>query len=166
MSAEHRGLRDGIAVGLIAYAGVAIFYALFDFLAARGALYTVNLLGLAVFRGVRDPGVTQLPIPLDLTAIFWYNALHLALSLAIGLFVTRLVGQAEDNPSQRGVILFVVVAGFVATVYGVGVLSTPIRSVLPWWSIVVANALATALAALYLVRRRPGLLSRLMPFPG
>jgi len=166
MSAGHRGLRDGIAVGLIAYAGVAVFYALFDFLAARGALYTVNLLGLAAFRGVRDPGVTQLPIPLDMTAIFWYNALHLVLSLAIGLFVTRLVGQAENNPSQRGAILFVIVAGFVVTVYGVGVLSTPIRPVLPWWSIVVANALATALAALYLSRRRPGLLSRLMPFPG
>jgi hypothetical protein len=166
MSAGRHGLRDGIAVGLIAYAGVAVFYALFDFLAARGALYTVNLLGLAVFRGVRDPGVTQLPIPLDMTAIFWYNALHLVLSLAIGLFVTRLVGQAENNPTQRGIILFVIVAGFVITIYGVGVLSTPIRSVLPWWSIVVANALATALAALYLVRRRPGLLSRLMPFPG
>jgi hypothetical protein len=166
MSAEQRGVRDGIAVGVIAYAGVAVFYALFDFLAARGALYTVNLLGLAVFRGVRDPGVTQLPIPLDMTAIFWYNALHLVLSLAIGLFVTRLVGQAENNPTQRGIILFVIVAGFVITIYGVGVLSTPIRSVLPWWSIVVANALATALAALYLVRRRPGLLSRLMPFPG
>ncbi|TFG51218.1 MAG: hypothetical protein E4H38_02065 [Gemmatimonadales bacterium] len=166
MSADQNGLRDGIAVGFIAYACVAVFYGLFDILAARGALYTVNLLGLAVFRGVRDPGVTQLPIPLDAMAIFWYNAMHLTLSLAIGLFVTRLVGQAERNPSQRGAILFVIVAGFVTTVYGVGLLSTPIRPVLPWWSIVVANALATALAARYLVRKRPGLLGRLMPFAG
>jgi len=166
MNAQHGGLRDGIAVGFIAYAGGAVFYGLFDVLAARGALYTVNLLGLAVFRGVRDPGVTQLPIPLDTTAIFWYNLLHLTLSLAIGLFVTHLVNLAERNPAQRGAILFVIVAGFMITVYGVGVLSTSIRSVLPWWSIVVANALSTAVAALYLARKRPGLVSRLLPFPG
>jgi hypothetical protein len=166
MSTQQRGMRDGIAVGLIAYAAVAAFYALFDFLAARGGLYTVNLLGLAVFRGVRDPGVSMLPIPLDGTAIFWYNALHFVASLAIGLFVTRLVDQAETNPAQRTAILFVIVAGFVVTVFAVGVLSAPIRPVLPWWSIVVANAAAAALAGWYLLRRRPGLLGRLLPSAG
>ena len=80
----NRAMRQGIVVGLIAYASVAVFYSIFDFLAARGVLYTVNLLGKAVFRGLRDPGVLGVPIRLDPTAIFWYNALHFVISLAIG----------------------------------------------------------------------------------
>jgi len=159
-------MRDGITVGLIAYASVAVFYSVFDLLATRGSLYTVNLLGKAVFRGLRDPGVTGLPIPLDLTAIFWYNALHLLLSLAIGLIVVRLIEQAERHHSQATLMLIVIVAGFVVTILAVGWLTTSIRPVLPWWSIVVANGLATVLAGYYLVRRRPGLMGRFFAFAG
>jgi len=36
-------------VGLIAYAAVALFYSGFDWLAARGTLYTVDLLGKALW---------------------------------------------------------------------------------------------------------------------
>jgi hypothetical protein len=159
MTANHR-LRDGIVVGLIAYASVALFYSIFDFLAARGALYTVDLLGKAVFRGLRDPGILGVPIKLDPTAIFWYNALHFVVSLGIGLTVTGLIDQAERHPSRARVILVTIVAGFVATVLGVGWLSTPMRPVLPWWSIVVANGLSTLLAGLYLLHKRTGLWER------
>ncbi|MDH4130837.1 MAG: hypothetical protein OEW17_00150 [Gemmatimonadota bacterium] len=159
-------MRDGLTVGLIAYAAVAVFYSAFDLLAARGALYTVNLLGKAVFRGLRDPGILMLPIPLDLTAIFWYNALHLFLSLVIGLVVARLVAQAERHQSQAVPVLVVIVGGFVITTLAVGWLTTPIRPVLPWWSIVVANALATLFAGVYLIRKRPGLAGRFFAFAG
>lgn len=155
--------RDGLTVGFIAYLAVALFYSLFDLLAARGTLYTVNLLGRAVFRGLRDPGILQYPIPLDFPAIFGYNALHLAVSLAMGLVVTQLVDRAERHPPQAPLILALIGAGFVVTVAAVGLLSAPIRPVLPWWSIVVANALASAFAAWYLIRRRPGLPGRLLP---
>jgi hypothetical protein len=37
---------------------------------ARGPLYTVNLLGKAVFAGQRDPSVLQFPISPDLNVIF------------------------------------------------------------------------------------------------
>ena len=40
---------------MIGYVSVAAFYSAFDLLAARPALYTVDLLGRAVFRGQRDP---------------------------------------------------------------------------------------------------------------
>jgi hypothetical protein len=156
--------RDGIAVGLIAYASVAVFYSVFDFLAARGTLYTVDLLGKAVFKGLRDPGILGVPIRLDPTVIFLYNALHFVVSLAIGLIVVRLVTQAERHPSQAPLMLLAIVGGFVVTIFAVGFLSAPMRPVLPWWSIVVANALATALAGLYLLKKRPGLWKRLLPF--
>ena len=40
-----------------------MFYAAFDVLAARGTLYTVNLLGMAVFKGLRDPSVLRCRSP-------------------------------------------------------------------------------------------------------
>ncbi len=166
MASASRTMREGLVVGLIAYAAVAVFYSAFDLLAARGTLYTVNLLGETVFRGLRDPGVLEYPFQPDMTAIFWYNGLHLLIALAIGLIVTRLVEQAERPPSQAHLVLFTIVAGFIVTIFGVGMLTGPMRPVLPWWSIVVANALASLLAGRYLVRKHPGLLRRLIPFVG
>jgi hypothetical protein len=145
---------------------VAVFYSAFDLLATRGTLYTVDLLGKAVFRDLRDPGIIGLPIQLDPTAIFWYNGLHLLTSLAIGLFVTWLIEQAERFPAKAHLVLLIIVAGFVVTILGVGWLTTPMRAVLPWWSIVVANALAVLLAGFYLLQKRPGLLGRFFPFAG
>src|SRR6266545_2862918 len=118
-----RTIRDGIVVGLIAYASVAVFYSAFDFLAARGTLYTVDLLGKAMFRGLRDPGVLQYPVSPDLTTIFWYNAFHLLTSLAIGLIVTSLIAYAERHPAQTKLILVTIVAGFVATIFAVSYLT-------------------------------------------
>ena len=163
MVAQNRTIRDGLVVGLIAYAAVALFYTAFDFLASRGALYTVDLLGRAMFGGLRDPAALMFPIQQDPTAIFLYNAFHLAVSLGIGLVVTSLVDQAERHPSQARLVLIMLAAGGVLTVFGVAFLSAPVRPVLPWWSIVVANLLAATLAGTYLLRRHPDLRHRLSP---
>lgn len=55
-----------------------------------------------------------------------------------------------------------IVAGFVITIVGVGMLTAPMRPVLPWWSIVVANTLAVIPAGRYLNQKRPGLSGRLL----
>jgi hypothetical protein len=68
-------------VGLIGFATVALFYAVFDLLAARGGLYTVNLLGMSVFRGLRDPSVQELPVRHDARPIEQYSHVHLAQAL-------------------------------------------------------------------------------------
>ena len=163
MAQRVQPVRDGLMVGCIAYLAVAVFYSVFDFLAARGTLYTVNLLGRSVFRGLRDPIVLQYAVQLDMTAIFLYNALHFVAALAIGLVVMWLVGHAERYPQRAAGVLLVIVAGFVATILAVGWLSAPIRPVLPWWSIVVANSLAVLLAAVYVMRVRGEGLRRLLP---
>lgn len=151
---------EGVRVGLIASASVAVFYALFDLLAARGPLHTVNLLGKALFRGERDASILMLPIPRDAGAILLYTGLHVVLSLVIGFVVTRLVTQGEREPSQAPLMLFLVVAGFVATILTVGLLTAPLRPLLPWWSIAVANAVAVLFAATYLLARHPRLWRR------
>ena len=163
MSPLNRTVRDGLVVGLIAYASVALFYSAFDFLAARGAFYTVDLLGKAMFQGLRDPAVLMFSFARDPTAIFLYNAFHLAMSLGIGVVVTSLVEQAERHPSQALLIVVMLVAGGVLTVFAVAYLTESVRPLLPWWSIVVANGLAALLAGAYLLRRHPGLWQRLGP---
>lgn len=157
--------REGLALGGIASVSVAAFYAAFDLLAARGPLYTVNVLGRALFGELRHPTTLALPLPLDWGAIALYSGLHLLIALAIGLVVAALVAHAERRPSRATAVLLVLVGGFVVTVLAVGFLSAPIRPVLPWWSIVVANALAVVVAGSYLLRRHPGLWRRLVPVP-
>ena len=160
---RSRTIRDGLIVGLIAYAAVALFYSVFDLLAARGSLYTVDLLGRALFQGLRDPSVLMFPIARDWTAILLYNAFHLLVSLGIGLVVVTLIAHAERYPAQALLVLVMIVAGGVLTVFAVGYLTESVRPLLPWWSIVVANVVAVVLAGAYLIRRRPGLSRRLNP---
>jgi len=163
MTGESRTVRDGLIVGLIGYFSVAALYAAFDLLAARGPLFTVDVLGKAVFRGLRDPGVLGLPMERDGTAIFWYNGLHLLISLAIGMIVSGLVTLAEQNSRPR-LVLLTIIAGFVVTILFVGTLTIPIRPLLPWWSVVLSNSLAVVLAGAYLLRRHPGIWGKLNPF--
>lgn len=162
MTPENRSWRQGTVVGLIAYASVALFYGAFDLVAARGSLFTVNLLGRALFRGLRDPAVLQYPVTLDPMAIFWYNALHLVIALIIGQIVVQLVEQAERHPRQARLAALTIVAGFFVTVVGIAWLTRPMRPLLPSWSIVTANSVAVLLAGTYLLRKRPGLWPRLI----
>jgi hypothetical protein len=157
MPTKHQPLREGLIVGLLAYAAVALFYSTFDVLAARGALFTVDMLGRAVFQGLRDPGVLLFPHQFDHTAAFLYNALHLALSLCIGVIVTELLAQAEQHPRQAPTIIGAIAVGGVLTVLAVGEMTREMRPVLPWWSIVAANALAVLVAGTYLTRRHVAL---------
>ena len=165
MTFPSRWLREGVVTGLIAYAAVAIFYLAFDLLAARGALFTVNRIGLLMLNGSVDLVVTGQPMPLDIAAIVGYSVVHLVASLLIGVLVCRLVHEAELQPMLAQVALLFIVAGFAATIAGIGLLSTPIRDVLPWWSIMAANALAVLVAGLVLIRRHPEFLSRMTVSP-
>lgn len=164
MSTTGRDVRQGSRLGLIAYVAVAAFYAVFDILAARGALFTVNMLGQSVFNGLRDPSVLQGPVALDGQAIFWYNAIHLMASLVIGVIVMRFIGIAEQSPSLLWPICAVLAAGYAVTILAVGWLTPHIRHVLPWWSIGAANAAAVVAGGMYVLRQRPGLFGG--PTPG
>lgn len=161
MPTGSRWLRDGLVVGFIAYAAVALFYSAFDLLAGRGTLFTVNLLGLGLFKGARDPSMLEFPIPINTRVVFWYNAFHLVVSLAIGLFVLWLVNKAERNPRRAGLMTGFIITGFAITVAVVARLTEPMRALFPWWSIVVANGAATVCAAAYLSWRHPGLWRRM-----
>lgn len=155
MSRESNTVREGLVLGGSAFVAVVFFYAAFDSLAARGPLFTVDLLGKALFRGLRDPAVLQLPGQVDFTVVVLYTAFHLAASLAIGLVVAWLLGHAGTGGGRAVAVRTVLIAGFFVTVALVGVLTVPMRALLPTWSIVAANALAVAVAGAALMRVRP-----------
>jgi hypothetical protein len=100
----------------------------------------------------------------DYTAIFLYNALHLVLSLGIGQVVASFVAQAERRPNLAYVFLALIVGGFVVTIFSVGAMTGSFRPLLPWWSIVVANSAAVALAGAWVVWRRPEAWRAVLPF--
>lgn len=155
MLSTRNKLRHGLIVGLIAYAAVAAFYSVLDVLAARSALFTVDMLGKAVFRGLRDPAVLLFPLELDPSAIFWYNGAHLAVALCIGLLATALLGYANQHPGRASLIMSALVVGGVLTIAMVASLAEPMRSVLPWSSVVVANTFAAMLGAVYVRLQSP-----------
>ncbi|MCE9600937.1 MAG: sugar porter family MFS transporter [Gemmatimonadetes bacterium] len=165
MTSPSRWIREGIVTGLIAYIAVAVFYFAFDLFTARGALFTVDRIGRLLLHGSAGIATTGPAVAIDLSAVIGYSAVHLVASLLIGIVVCRLVHEAELQPMLAQVALLFIVAGFAATIAGVGLLSTSIRDVLPWWSIIVANALAVLVAGLVLIRRHPEFLGRMTVAP-
>ena len=160
MTRSRRTLWDGLTAGLIGYAAVAVFYAMFDVLAARGTLFTLDLLGKATFRGVRDPALLLLPQEPDLIAMLAYNFLHLGVALAVGLFVAWLLGRVEVRPAIGQAVFVLLLAGYLVTIAVVGALGRQFLSLLPWWTIVASNTLAAGLAGAYLLKVHPGLWDR------
>ena len=165
MDSSSRTIRYGAAVGVIAYGAVAVFYALFDLLASRGVLHTVNQLGRAFFRGHRETASLGIPTAIDWSAIALYNALHFAVSMAIGITVATLVEHAHRRPDRAPVTLLTLIAGFVFTIGIIGAATASMRPVLPWWSLIVANSVAVVLAGWFLMRRYPTVFRRLTDPP-
>ena len=160
MARTGRTVREGVVVGLLGYAAVAAFFTLFDLLAGRGPIFTLNLLGKVVFRGARDPAILQLPIPPDVGAMLLYNFLHLLVALSVGLFVACLVAKVESQPRRAYPALWVMLAGYGITVAVVAWLSRGIAPLLPLWTVVLVNTLAAVAGGTFLWRAHPGLWGR------
>jgi hypothetical protein len=90
---------------------------------------------------------------IDLTAVALYTILHLVVALLIGLVVAWLAAQLEGPPAQTRLAVLVIVAAFFVTIFGIGMVSSPIKALLPWWSVVLANVLAVVVAGAYLLGR-------------
>lgn len=161
MARSESPVREGVVVGLIGFAVVAVFYTLFDLLAGQGFGFTLNLLGEVVFRGVRDPAVLQLPMPLDVGAMVAYNFLHLFISVGVGLFVAWLVDRVEEKPSLGTSVLVILLAGYVVTVAAVAVFARDVAPLLPLWTVVTVNTLAALGGVIYLWTAHPDLWGRL-----
>jgi hypothetical protein len=161
MFSRSSHLRDGLVVGLIAYASVILVYTVLDLLSGRGPFFTVNLLGYAVVAG---PGAgVDLSAPFNVTAVALFNGIHFVVSLAIGVTVLQLVAFAEREQSQALVVMLALVSGFAVTVAAIGWWSAPFREHFSWASIILANVVAVSFSTVYLLRTRPDVMDQVVP---
>lgn len=141
---------EGLVVGLIGYAAVALFVGLFDLVTGRPFFHTVATLGRGL---VADPGP---PGTIDPGAVFAFNGLHLFAFLAIGVVIAKLAHAIELHPVFWYLAFFFCLGVFFASVAAISALD-PHREALPGWVIVAANVVAGVLMGSYLLRRHPSL---------
>jgi len=145
-----------VIVGFIGYAFVIGFYAAIDLFAGRGLLHTGSVLAHA-FVGGYDPSALALPMSIDTGALIRHNLMHLSVSVTIGFIVIGLVEDAIRNPWKSRFILFTFFLGFMVTVAAMTVLTDPVRSSIPLWSIIVSNVGSAAIAGTVVTRWYPRL---------
>ncbi len=153
MTAQKRRLvADGLASGLIGDALVGAFFVVLNLAAGRSILYTVALVGEALFSGVREPAA----VTLAAGPMLAFNGLHLAACLLFGFFGAWLVYEAELHPEFWYLALFLFLGATVVSYAGVLALMVLVGSPLDTGTIVAASLVAAVGIGVYLVaRHRP-----------
>jgi hypothetical protein len=151
--------REGIITGLLGAGVVALFYLFVD--VGRGhPLMTPSVLGQAfilhrpVTAGAADPA-----------AVIIYTFFHLVAFVAFG-FLLAVLARASEASSLARYAVFQLLVVFVVFFYGVvSIGSEIVRGVLPFVSVLLANALAGAVMAGWLWRHHPQLRIRIAETP-
>lgn len=143
-------LREGVIAGLIGAATVALWFFVLDL--ARGMpLFTPSRLGAAVFYGANNPlGLQRAIVP-----VLGYTVLHALAFIAFGVVAATMIVAIEREPPLLLAFLMLF-AGF--EVFFVGLVAAFSRSLLGdivWWSVLIANLLASAAMLSYLFRLHP-----------
>lgn len=141
---------EGLTVGLIGAAAVALWFLIWDALQGR-LLFTPSALGSAFFLGADDPaGVAYDPL-----IILGYTALHVAIFVALGMLLAWAARAAERFPPALigAAVLFVTLEVFVIGL--IAIVATWLLDAISWWNFAIANLIAVAFMGMYLWRRHP-----------
>jgi hypothetical protein len=140
---------EGIVAGLVGAAVVALWYLAHDF--AHGMpLRTPTLLGGILFEGLMS--VPETPQP---SLVLAYSAVHLAAFALFGIGLAGLFALADREPIVLFGVFMLLCCLQVAFVVLLRVLAEWALEPIPWWTILVANLLATAgMLAVLLPRHR------------
>lgn len=153
MKQRERILFEGLVAGLIGYAGIALFFAVFNTVSGQSPFYTAGLLGDALFYGRQDPaGFTVAPGP-----VLAFNGVHLLFFIAVGMLVAVLAYEAERGPQFWYVATIVFAFVFIHVVGGFVWMTAPMRSAVPIWSIGVSATLAAIAVSAYVWWAHPRL---------
>ncbi len=151
---ERPVVRDGVLLGLVGAAAVALWYLLLDTMAGA-ALQTPSFLGGVLFAG--ETGTAGLPI--NLTWVLGFTVVHVAAFAGLGIALTAVAATAEGRPPILLAALMILVS-FEALAMGmVAVLSEFLPRA--WWSVVGANLLAALVMGAILKVRHPTLIQSL-----
>lgn len=143
---------SGMIAGALAYAVVAVFFAVANMVVGQSPFHTALLLGRAI--GAQGPGPEGVEGP-----ILAANGLHVLLSLAVGVAASWLVEKLEHEHAIWFAVLLAFLLGFFLSIVAVGMLAAEIGGVATWPQVTVANALAAAVIGGYLGKVHGGLVS-------
>ena len=149
-SATAQILEDGLFAGTIGGVLVALWYLVLDSLNGR-PLFTPSLLGSVLFKGATDAA----SVVVEPQVVAWYTAVHFLAFLGMGIVSSWLATQFERFPTVGVAILFLFVIFETAFFIFAFTVGRMVLGTLGLWTIAVANLLAAAGMALYLLRRHP-----------
>lgn len=144
-------VREGVAVGLVGAAVVAVFYLVFDIVVRGQALWTPTVLGEVLVLQRPSPALTGV----DMTAVALYSVVHIVAFVLFGVFLTMLAARSERSAVARyaTIQLLIVFELFFYGMLAVGYAQA--RGAFPFWSILAANTLAALAMSTWLWRRHP-----------
>jgi len=146
-------LAQGLIAGVVGYAAVAVFFLLGNVVAGRSPFFTAAALGSALFYGVGD--LSRLAI--EPGPILAFNGVHLLLSLIAGTITAWLVYETEKHHYLWYFVFFFFLAAFIFSTVVLGIIGTEIAHVMPWWTVLAANAIWMGSLGCYLWFQHRGL---------
>ena len=142
-------IQEGALVGLVGAVLVAGWFLAYD-LAHGAPLYTPSVLGTALFGG-------DGPVVVSLGLVAKYTVAHAVAFVLFGIAVTGLFRLADREPAVLFAAFMLLCCFQVAFIAILKVTAEWALDPIPWWSLVVANLLATVgMLAELLPRHRTG----------
>ncbi len=152
MSRHHHSLsREGFITGVIGALMVAGWFLVTDLIQGR-PLSTPSVLGQVVLFRQNEPEVALLWGPLIAYTFFHFGAFVL-----FGIVLTQMIHLAMSSPLARFGLLVIGVVFVLFFVFITYAVYWETSYLFPWYSVLIANALALAGMGFYLNRSHPGL---------
>ena len=125
-------VREGLIAGILGYAAVAIVFVILNVSQGLSPVHTADVLGRALLGGAMDPVGPW-------GAVLAFNALHLLVSLGLGVVAAALAYRAElDHGLAMGLVFFVLaMGGFVPIFFGA--VTVELLHALRWPEVVVGS---------------------------
>jgi hypothetical protein len=150
-------VREGVMGGLIGAVTVAVWFVVYDAVTNR-PLYTPALLGAALLEGLRDPAALQI----SASVVLGYTVLHGATFILFGVVAASLLTFSEREPLLL-LGIFVLFTCFEVFFFSIVMLiDEALLQSLRWWTIFVANILATTTMLSYFLTKHSQLGERLL----
>lgn len=149
-------LSEGVAVGLLGAAVVAVWFLVVD-LMAGAPLRTPGALGSALFLGVRDAAQVEV----SGITVGLYTLFHGVAFVLIGLGAAALLRAADRAPATLALILLVTAVLEALFVGGVTIVAEFLLGLLAWWAVLGGNVLASLAMGSLLLRWHPATAERL-----
>ena len=154
MGRTTRVVLEGVAAGLVGAVAVALVLGLWSLFSGRPFLFVPWALGSALLGTGLAGDVTPEPIGV-------YNALHVSVSVVIGLAASVFVARAESRPGLTHLLALLALVGVVYGAVLMGAFAVETNDVVSWTAVLLANGAGAVATGIYLFRAHPRL--RLVP---